>query len=91
VKHLDNVVVCCFAVLGVVREENAKWHDNVLHSKPENKGPAQSMSVLASVFCLLNFPRGKNYQTASQQLLKKIGNVALDRGKNFHLMAFISF
>jgi hypothetical protein len=68
VKHLDNVVVCCFAVLGVLGEENTKWHDNIFHSKPENKGQAQSMSVLASVSSLLNFPRGKNYQTVSQQL-----------------------
>jgi hypothetical protein len=52
VKHLDNVVVCCFAVLGVVGEEYAKWHDNIFHSKPENKGRAQSLPVSAGALSL---------------------------------------
>ncbi len=69
-KHLDNVVVCCFAVLGVVGEEYTKWHDNIFHSKPENKGRAQSLSVLASVLILLN----PDAQEGT------VGNVAQDRG-----------
>jgi hypothetical protein len=36
VEHLDDVMVCGLAVLGIIIEENTKWHHHVLHGKPEN-------------------------------------------------------
>jgi hypothetical protein len=34
VKHLDDVMICGLAVLGIIIEENAKRHHHVFNSKP---------------------------------------------------------